>query len=595
MSVPASAEDGSSRLALLVLVALVVIAPWPFGAVHPVAVQVISLVALVTSLTVLVRRAVRGEPAGFGLVAWPLAGLFLLGVFQLLPLPGALLAVVAPGPSAIWRPSVPTAVAVLGGGPHPVSVHPAATLATIAFGTGVIALALLAVPALRTRRVALRAAVAVVGGGLLVAVYGVVAQTLFGPRLYGAITVPIKPFGPFLSKNHFSGYVEMGALLALGLAVGLADESRRGEAALGWTASRRAGRVVAAAGIAAAMGLAVLVSRSLGGAVSLGAGALSFVLLRLATRRSRGGRRSVVLGAIAVATLAGVALVAMPQESRDRLASLAGSNDDLSRQLRVGVMADTLHLIARSPAVGYGLGAFRDAFPTARTFVSPNRIDHAESDLLEMAAEAGIIGLSMLLAALWLAGRAVARGLAQSADRGLRGLGLGAAAAACALLVHCLFDFNLRIPSNALLFAFMGAMALAAVPAETGASEPESARPRPRHRLSLLVASIVVALALAAAAWTPAHRERPLPEEASAFLAPGGRPVTPLRLQQATEAVTISLRRRPANAEAWVFLAWLRTSTGAIEEGAALARYAAALDPEWQALQVEARRFEESR
>ena len=50
----------------------------------------------------------------------------------------------------------------------------------------------------------------------------------------------------------------------------------------------------------------------------------------------------------------------------------------------------------------------------------------------------------------------------------MRGLGLGAAAGAIALLVHSVFDFNLRIPSNALLFAFLCALALAAA----GAAEP---------------------------------------------------------------------------------------------------------------------------
>ena len=107
------------------------------------------------------------------------------------------------------------------------------------------------------------------------AVYGVVARTLFGVLLFGSMSVPtVAPFGSFVSKNHFAGYVEMATLLGAGLAWGLADEARRSKAALSWVGSARAGRVVVAAGATLVMGLAALLSLSRGGALSLAAGAL---------------------------------------------------------------------------------------------------------------------------------------------------------------------------------------------------------------------------------------------------------------------------------------------------------------------------------
>jgi O-antigen ligase len=570
-----------------------------------------------------------------------------LGLVQLIPLPRPLLTLIAPGPAAVWYPALPAAAAVVGPGAHPISLDPEATRRVLAFATGMLALALLSVPALRARRAALAATLVVTGGGLVVALYGVVARTLFGPLLFGTLTVPtVAPFGSFVSKNHFAGYVEMAALLCAGLAWGWADEARRSPAAFSWVGSARAGRVIVAAGAALAMALAALLSQSRAGAVSLGAGALVLVALRLFVRRKRAGsRRGWVLGLAFVAVTAG-AVAVLPSDARLRLGTLAGMGQDNSGQFRIGVWSDTLRLAVRSPLVGHGLGAYADALPPVKTGRGYVRVEHAESDVFEMLAEGGLAGL--LLAALGLVGlaRVVVIGLSRQTDRLRRGLGLGAASGAAALLVHSLFDFNLRIPSNALLFAFLCALALAAAsatrtPVSTGAvpapspltapaspsgttsgiasdtslaanpatssttatdaatgpttasASPTVLPPTPqspgaRHPL----AALAVALALALAVVTPAAPTTALPDEARAFTAKGGRPVTPLRVAQATGAVTAHLQRRPANAEAWLFLAWLRASSGRGDDARALAGYAARLDPQRAAIQSEAVRLQ---
>jgi hypothetical protein len=57
----------------------------------------------------------------------------------------------------------------------------------------------------------------------------------------------------------------------------------------------------------------------------------------------------------------------------------------------------------------------------------------------------------------------IARGMAQAAKASnhfLRALGVGSAAGIFALLVHSIFDFNLQIPSNALLFLVLSAIVM---------------------------------------------------------------------------------------------------------------------------------------
>jgi O-antigen ligase len=559
----------------------VVATPWPYGAADPHAVRAVALVASATALAILAAQLYRGRTPPAGFPTWPLIALFMLAVVQLIPVPAALLSLVSPGPASVWYPTVPAAAMIVGPGAHPVSVEPDATRRVLAFTTGALGLALLSVPALRKRRAALAAALVVTGGALAVALYGVVARTLFGALLFGRVAVPtIAPFGSFVSKNHFAGYVEMAALLGAGLAWGLADEARRSKAALSWVGSPRAGRVIVAAGAAIAMGLAVLLSGSRGGALSLTAGALVLTSLRVfVRRRSEVPTRRVGAIALVAIALAVGAVAVLPPEARLRLRTLAGMRSDNSGQFRIGLWGDTLRLWARSPLVGHGLGAYEDALPPVKTGLGYVTVEHAESDVLEMLAEGGLLGLLLAILALVGLVRAALRGLSRQNDRLRRGLGLGACAGASALLVHSAFDFNLRIPSNALLFAFLCALAVA------NAGAPEDVPSRSP------LAMLAVAAALCLAVTTPAAATRNLPDEAQAFAAKGSRPVTPLRVTQAADALAAHLQRRPADAESWLFLAWLRAAAGANDEAKALASYAAALDPQRAAIQSEAARI----
>jgi len=588
----------ASRAALFVLVAFVVATPWPYGAAHPLAVRALSLVALATALLCFLARLYSGRSSAPPLEVWPLAGLFALALAQITPLPRFLLAFAAPGPAALWYPEPAAAAAVLGDGAHPLSVDPEATRRVLAFTSGVLALALLSVSALRVRRTAQTAAIVVTGGALVVALYGVVARTLFGSLLFGSIPVPtIAPFGSFVSKNHFAGYVEMATLLAAGLAWGLADEARRSSAALSWVGSARAGRVVVAAGVTLALGLAALLSMSRGGAVSLAAGALVLVGLRAFVRRKTApSRRLLGMGLVLVA-LATAAAFALPEDARARLATLAGMGHDNSGQFRLGAWSDTLRLVARSPILGHGFGAYAEALPPVKTGRGYVTVEHAESDVLELLAEGGLVGLLLAAAATALLARAVARGLARQTDRLRRGLGLGAAAGAAALLVHSAIDFNLRIPSNALLFAFLCALAIAAAANPEGKPwgqvwNCEFTIPDLTPSARVAGGALAVAVSLALAVVTPAAATMPLPDEALAFAVKGGRPVTALRLTQATLAVTAHLQKRPADAPAWLFLAWLRSAQGHQGDAKTLAAYAARLDPQRAAIQTEAARIQ---
>jgi O-antigen ligase len=85
------------------------------------------------------------------------------------------------------------------------------------------------------------------------------------------------------------------------------------------------------------------------------------------------------------------------------------------------------------------------------------KVDYAHNDYLQALADGGAVGGALALVFIVLLGRAVWRAT-RAADPLEAGLALGSGAGLFALLVHSAFDFNLQIPSNALLFVFLSAM-----------------------------------------------------------------------------------------------------------------------------------------
>jgi O-antigen ligase len=476
----------------------------------------------------------------------------------------------------VWHPDVPAAAAVLGPGPHPISLYPEATRRWLSFATGVIALALAAAPSFRERRLLLRASTAVVGGAVLVVVYGFVARLAFANKLYGVWSVPtVAPFGPFVSKNHFAGYVELAALLTVGLATGLTDEARRGSGWLSWIESRRSKWVVGAWGAAFVLVLAVPVSLSRGGVVSLCAGLLVFGILRLWARgASRLSPRGLGVSLVAALLAAAAVTALLPAEARGRVLTLTGVTTDRSGSYRTGVWRDTLRLIVSSPVVGSGFGAYADALPRFKTTAGHLSIEHAENDHLEFLAEGGGLGTllgGMAVLALFLYGL---KGLRAEEHRLARALLAAALAGGAAVYAHSAFDFNLRVPSNALQAALLAALATACT---HSAREPGTAGGRD---VGSWVSRLLLLTSLLVAILTP-WRE-PL-WQPSALARVAISPRTDLRRSSLESDVTALLRRRPGLAEAWVNLAWLRLPRSH-KDASELAGWGVALDPQHEEL-----------
>jgi O-antigen ligase len=588
-----------SRLAPRVLLFVVIAAaPWHFGSVTPRAASILTASLLILSgvfwaMELLRGRGLQAPPA------WPWIAIGLaLVLFQSVPWPASLSDLLAPGVGQAYRPLRDEPMSL---GWHPLSLEP--------FQTRWLGLQLLGLVAAfhLANRLSRRSsdrnlfAYVLTALGVALSLFAVYQKSRFGNLLYGSVHVESgTPFGPFVNHNHFAGYAEACALVALGAALG----SSRRSSALSFLLG----------GSAVLIGIAHLLSHSRGGLLALGAGLLTLVWL-FRGDEARARRLILAGGGIAVALFL---LFFGPSSLFQRVSTFSDPAADESFQFRVRLWSDSVRLWEASPVFGTGLGTYAAAIPPYRSGPDETRAEYAESDWLQILCEGGIAGIAVLGAFLFSILRSGYRDSRAARSERAQGVGYGASAAAVALVAHGLVDFNFRIPSNALLFAVL-----------LGMLAPEGRRltARPGRLWRLGGSALLLALGLFLAGHAlrlGASQERnlrinPLLAEPFEFtdlireLARSrdrvpGNPHTSfllgrlyneeayrsreriryreLRLEQARAAFGEAVTRAPARGRYWFELAWTEASLGNDEPAERLFTLALELEPHWSNLRA---------
>ena len=376
--------------------------------------------------------------------AWVRWGLLLLTCYvalQLVPLPLALLRVVSPARVQIHEG---LAGFLPVGGFAPLSVVPAVTLEHgLRLAACVAAFLLLRELACRFAERPWILAFPIVGIAALEALLGLAQFFSEGSEGYA--------HGTYVNRNHFAGLLEMSLPFAVmyPVAVLRGAHSR-------YTAPARPALVACAwLAVAAVILLGIIYSLSRMGFVA--ALASLFVMGALALGADqRAWRRWLAAGLVGALVLVGIIFLP-PNELIARFGELAAS-DDISGDTRVQIWSETRRLIAAFPLFGCGLGGFQSAFFRYKQVAPQHTVDFAHNDYLQLLAELGLVGFTLLaalvVAALWAAVRGALRGGRPEVSA----LGLASTGALTAILLHSLVDFNLYIPANALLVAWVAAI-----------------------------------------------------------------------------------------------------------------------------------------
>jgi O-antigen ligase len=444
----------------LLLVGMLLLAPLPNGCVleGPGDAQwqtLLAVAAFTAFILIRIEAWLRRAPFRLPSVAVPLLALLGLLAFQLVPLPLSVLETISPATASYVE------LANAGAAWAPISLVPQHTLLEALRLAAYIAVLILVVHRFRTMGGCVRLAIwlTIIGAGM--AVLGFVQRATAPPftllwtwelELWGS------PFGPYISKNHFAGLMELGigAALALLLSNG-ADLLSRSEDLGILTRIRILGgrgglRVLGPFLAFSVMGAALIASLSRGGWLAMGAAGVAALLWAIVRRGSRGAWRVVLvlfLGiGIAVAVL-GAGNVGERFEIQERV---------INRPL---IWRDAADLVVDFPLFGAGAGTFLYTFQPYHSFPDRRLATHAESDWVQTATGVGLVGLVLLLWAAIRFGRRVREGMAGelSPDRLFI---LGLVTGLLALVLHGFVDVNLQIPANGLHFTVVAGLALAA-------------------------------------------------------------------------------------------------------------------------------------
>jgi putative inorganic carbon (HCO3(-)) transporter len=273
-------------------------------------------------------------------------------------------------------------------------------------------------------------------------------------------------WGTYANHNHYAGFLEMALPFAVMYPVA---DLRRAHSR--WHSS--AAPALAASGAWALAGLmfagiiysfsrmafiATLFSLFLMGTLALGTTQLSWVM------RSR-RRRWVGVGMIAALVLAG--FVFLPPERLIRRFAEFVSIDGLTSNGRTDLLAETIPLIRAYPVFGCGLGGYETAFSRFKISGVLVTDDFVHNDYLQLLAELGLVGFAIGAVLAFSVVRIALHGAVKSLDPEARYFAVACVGALAAIGLHSLADFNLYIPANAMLLAWIAGIAMAAGVRET--------------------------------------------------------------------------------------------------------------------------------
>jgi O-antigen ligase len=364
---------------------------------------------------------------------WP--PLLMLGFIglQLVPLPAWLLGAISPARAGLLQSLDPV---LPGSGFGTISVYPTATLAHLLRVAAYIVVFILS-RELAWRTLDRRWLITVP----ILAVAGV--EAILGIVQYSPDSVAQ---GTYVNRNHFAGLLELSLPFAAVYPIAVQMTRRR-------QPFRQSVLVATSVALAALMLLGIVLSLS---RMAFAAALTSlFIVGSLALgERASAPKRFAVTALVAAIVIAG-SLYLAPDPLISRFAEVHETPINVMPDARARVWKETLTLAADYALAGCGLGTFEHCFHKYRTFLPQLGIDSVHNDYLQLLAELGAIGFAIGAAAMIAVFVSAARAAFESTDSNTRFLAIACIGSLVAILIHSFTDYNLYIPANAMLLAWI--------------------------------------------------------------------------------------------------------------------------------------------
>lgn len=241
--------------------------------------------------------------------------------------------------------------------------------------------------------------------------------------------------GFFANSNHMATLLVISVPLLFALIANLRKEAK----------NSRAGSAVLLLAVAGA--LVLLVGIFLNGSLAVLLLGLPVTLISATMLLPQGFRLRGPVIAVALVSIAAV-LVVYLTPLQDKLLS----SNATSFETRQAMWSNTIPAIGDHLALGSGVGSFPRVYRQYedQAAVTPTVTNHAHNDYLEIALEAGLPGLLLLVAFfLWWSSRVALIWQSAAVDR----FAVAASIASVAILVHSLVDYPLRTAAISSIFA----------------------------------------------------------------------------------------------------------------------------------------------
>ena len=256
--------------------------------------------------------------------------------------------------------------------------------------------------------------------------------------------------GTFINRNYFTGYLLMVIPLSMGFLLSrlIHNEKYSG----GW---RNILSYLEGKDLLVGFGLIVMVLGLFLSASRMGITSLLLSLSMLSilfNDRQRGkwfSKTPILVVGLALLWAAWIGLDAV-------ISGFFGAGESL--KMRWIFWVDTFQILRDFPFFGSGLGTFPQVFPMYRSFHIQGVITHAENDLLQIASEVGLIGISVLLFIfLYLFNKVIHQIRSLSTTNQQFYVSIGALVGILSLMVHSLVERNILVPANSFLYIYLWA------------------------------------------------------------------------------------------------------------------------------------------
>ncbi|MEP7247526.1 MAG: O-antigen ligase family protein [Gammaproteobacteria bacterium] len=329
----------------------------------------------------------------------------------------------------------------------PLTLDRYATLDAACRSTAYVAFFALSLVLLTSRERIRLATYAVILSGVLQSLYGAFVA-LQSPGVAAA--------GTFINRNHYAGYLVMCLSVGIGVLIASLSGGKGGtwgqffRGLAEWVITPKMGLRI----LLVTMVVALVLSRSRMGNsaffISLAiSGGIGLILSRHATRSM-----IVLLVSLIAIDVAIIGAYFGTQKVVERISHTTMQSED-----RDELAGYAFTMWKDFPVFGAGLGAFPSVFPRYSGEATAQSYTHAHNDYAELAAETGLVGITLLGAIVLLSFGAALRAQYLRRDPVMRGVSFAAMMGILGLMIHSGADFNLQIPANALTFMLLLAFA----------------------------------------------------------------------------------------------------------------------------------------